>query len=83
MNMLRGNFLVAGKMTFSKKVFFLYLKRLIFFVDKENDIPVVDNSDVIPVIMMVIVKSKLHYFPSNLFYIKSLYVDLPEKTLLR
>ncbi|KAJ8985269.1 hypothetical protein NQ317_007055 [Molorchus minor] len=36
---------------------------------KELEIPVINNEDVIPVLATIMAKSNLLYFPSNLFYI--------------
>ncbi|XP_044271735.1 ankyrin repeat domain-containing protein 27-like [Tribolium madens] len=38
--------------------------------DKEIEIPIIDNKDIMPVLMAVIFRSKLPYMLSNLFYIK-------------
>ncbi|KAJ8917689.1 hypothetical protein NQ315_005136 [Exocentrus adspersus] len=37
---------------------------------KECEIPVINNDEVIPILMLVVIKSKLLYLWSNLFYIK-------------
>ncbi|KAL1488519.1 hypothetical protein ABEB36_014985 [Hypothenemus hampei] len=42
------------------------------YSDKEIDIPFIDNKEVIPIVMAVILKSKLFYPWSELFYIKHL-----------
>ncbi|KAJ8942224.1 hypothetical protein NQ314_010124 [Rhamnusium bicolor] len=40
------------------------------YSEKECEIPVINNEEIIPILMLVIIKSKLLYLPSNLFYIE-------------
>ncbi|XP_072388306.1 uncharacterized protein [Diabrotica undecimpunctata] len=40
------------------------------YSDKELEIPVIDNEEIIPVITVVLIRSKLQYSVSNLYYIK-------------
>lgn len=44
--------------------------------DKEHEIPIVNNNEIIPILMVVIVKSKLQHFYSNLCFIKSFYYKI-------
>ncbi|EFA09994.1 hypothetical protein TcasGA2_TC012161 [Tribolium castaneum] len=46
--------------------------------DKEIEIPIIDNKDIMPVLMVVILRSKLRYMLSNLFYIKTFYLKIEE-----
>ncbi|RZC35791.1 uncharacterized protein BDFB_008789, partial [Asbolus verrucosus] len=46
--------------------------------ERENEIPIIDNSEIIPLLMDVTVKSKLVHVFSNLFYIKSFYHKITE-----
>ncbi|XP_028137313.1 uncharacterized protein LOC114331840 isoform X2 [Diabrotica virgifera virgifera] len=40
------------------------------YSDKELEIPVINNEEIIPVITLVLIRSKLQYSVSNLYYIK-------------
>ncbi|KAJ8944539.1 hypothetical protein NQ318_009702 [Aromia moschata] len=40
------------------------------YSEKEYEIPIINNEEVEPILMVVVIKSKLLYLPSNLFYIK-------------
>ncbi|XP_063921355.1 uncharacterized protein LOC135136147 isoform X3 [Zophobas morio] len=51
--------------------------------EKENEIPVIDNRDILPVLMVVIIKSKLSHVFSNLFYVKSFYHTMDDNRVIR
>lgn len=46
------------------------------YSDKENDIPVINNEEVNPILMTILIRSKLMYFFSNLSFIKCFGEDL-------
>ncbi|KAJ3642271.1 hypothetical protein Zmor_025072 [Zophobas morio] len=50
--------------------------------EKENEIPVIDNRDILPVLMVVIIKSKLSHVFSNLFYVKSFYHTMDDNRVI-
>jgi hypothetical protein len=50
--------------------------------EKDNEIPIIDNRDIIPVLMVVIIRSKLVHIFSNLFYIKMFYNKLEENRIV-
>lgn len=41
-----------------------------WILENESDIPVINNSDIIPVLVVVLIRSKLVHLASNLFYIE-------------
>lgn len=45
-------------------------KKGISFSEKENEIPVLENNEILAVLKFVIIKSKLLYFFSNLFLVE-------------
>lgn len=49
------------------------------YSEKECEIPIINNEEVIPILMMVVIKSKLLYLWSNLFYIKLFASDIIEE----
>ncbi|XP_018564385.1 uncharacterized protein LOC108905838 [Anoplophora glabripennis] len=49
------------------------------YSEKECEIPIINNEEVIPILMMVVIKSKLLYLWSNLFYIKFFAGDIIEE----
>ncbi|KAF5307948.1 hypothetical protein FQR65_LT06515 [Abscondita terminalis] len=50
---------------------------------KESEIPVIDNSDVIPILITVIVKSKLIHLYSNFYYINTFFENLKDNQTFR
>lgn len=44
---------------------------MVFSVEKETDIPVINNCDIRPVLMVVLIKSKPVHFATNLYYIEN------------
>lgn len=56
---------------------------MFFFSEKENEIPILNNDEVLPVLELVIIRSKLLYFCSNLFFVEYFSGDLFENDQLK